>query len=698
MSQSFFARNRRHVSGKKSHNRKPLLGAIAVASASLVCVGWNQASAATASDATISRATTPKLAISETTTHSSAAISGALSSTRNASVMTAPAMWATYKGDAQRTGAVNMSARWPLNLQWRYSSDAEPGAIVGSPLVVGATGARRVLFNAGKFLYCLNAETGENIWTWTADSALRAPLSLLSNGDAVLALSSKGRAQAIRVSDGATLWKYQSDSALKVAPLLLRTTRGERIVLAPSSGVLVALTTAGAIDATWRVALGASGAAPVAAPVANANGDRIFVAADDGAVYAIDVRTARVAFSTTLDAASTAPPVVVGNMAVAIGNSLIVAVRTDNGSTLWRAAAGDGESFSSLSAQPATISAPAVIYAGTNRGALLAFGARDGKQLWKSSLGRASLSGAPLVLSNALLVGSRNGVIYGVDKTKGQLLWRYRLESERRVLVPVRQLMTTNGGTGSAPSSPFGSPYVAGGGGFGRPGAGSAAATPTPVPMTYETHTFGTSAAPAAVDGVVYLPADNAALYAFSVTGFDASPPLISEPTIVIPDTLRQPYDVAVTSDFPGIANKGPVSLTLQLSDAGSGIDASRLRATYDGQALPATDVKYDASSGVLSLAIFKPRGDVTTLNDGTHTVNVEVADYNGNSAQNTTSFKVDSTFVSPTPKVIAGASTQTTQPQQPTFGGWRGGGRGGGWDPSQGPPPWRRGRYEQGS
>lgn len=604
------------------------------------------------------------------------------------------AMWTTYKGDAQRTSALNVSVRLPLNLMWRYSSDAEPGAIVGSPLVVGQGAARRVLFNAGKTLYCLDTQTGESLWKWDAASALRAPLTLMpGRSDIVLTLSTKGLAQAFRISDGSSVWEYQADSALNVAPIAIRTTRGDRIVLAPASGNLIALTTDGVLDPAWRVSLG-NGAKPTTAPVASASGDRLFFATNDAMLYGIDVKAARVAFSVNLGGNATTSPVAIGNVVYATGGTTLIAARADNGTVVWRAASDNdqysSESFTSLAAQPPLGSSNAgIIYAGTSRGSLMAFNTRDGKALWKTKLARTSLSGSPLVLANTILVGGRDGVFYGVDSAKGGLLWKYRLESDRRVLVPKRATPTPNGNSTTQPRNPFGSPFVAGS--TGTTGTG-ASAQATPAPMVYEFRTYGTSSAPAVAGGQIYVPADNAALYAFSTTAFDAAPPSATEPIIVIPDTTNRPYDTPVTPDFPGIANKGPVSLTLQLSDAGSGVDASKASAIFDGQALPANDVKYDAASGILSLSLFKPTAEAKTLSDGIHKVDVQVTDYNGNTSVSSTSFKVDATYLSPPPRPAAGvaAPTQTAQPQ---WGGWRGN-----WDPSQRPPPWRRNRFRDGN
>lgn len=679
--------------------------AIAFVAAATVCVGLSTSvtTAFAAPDASPAP-TAPKTTVRSSAALADAAIGGDTSSTRNL-------MWTTFKGNAQRTGSVNMAARLPLNLQWRYTSDAEPGAITGSPLIVGEAGARHVLFNAGKNLYCLDAESGENQWTWTGDSALRAPLSLLPGaGDLVLTQSVKGTAQAIRVGVGTTAWKYQADSALKVAPLTMRTPRGLRVLLAPTSGKLIALTPEGVLDPSWSVVLGNAGAAPSAAPVSSADGKRLFVATDDGIVYCIDVRTARIAYTTVLDAPTAVTPVVLGSMMIVASPSQMVAVRLDNGSTLWRAQADDpsnatGEAFTALSAQPRVVpgssASAGTVYAGTNRGSLIAFNARDGKPLWKAALGRSALSGSPLVLRDAVVIGSREGIVYGVDKIKGQILWRYRLESERQVLVPVSTTARTGTRTGtrnSQSTTGFSSaPYIAGSSGRGLSG-GSAQATTTPI--TYETRLYGTSSAPAAIDGRIYILADNAALYTFSTTPFDAAPPLINDPTIVIPDTTRLPYPISVTSNFPGISNKGPVSFTLQIADAGSGIDVSKISARFNNQVLAPADMKYDVASGILSLALFKPSGETKTLSDGDHTVSVEATDYSGNTMRSATIFKVDSTFVSPVRQNNVNGTNPAVpaqpNPQQPQWGGWRGGGGGnvaGGWDPSQGPPPWVRGR-----
>lgn len=579
-----------------------------------------------------------------------------MSTTRN------PAIWATYKGDAQRTGEANTAAKFPMSLLWRYTSDVDPSAIAGSPIVVGAADSRRVLFNAGNTLICLDAESGEEVWKFKGDGLLRAPLSLLPNGanDTVLTLSTKGTAYAVRINDGSVLWNYKADGPLRVAPLAVRTTRGDRVLIPSASGALVALTLQGTVDTAWKVAI--SGA-PAANPVVSRSGERIFIVSDDGNLYGIDVRGARVAFSVPLGDRVTVTPVAVGNSVVAASANALIAFRADNGTVLWRASAGD-ETFTTLAAQTSTLpNSNDVIYSGTNRGSMMAFSARDGKMLWKSTVGRANLSGSPLVLPGVILVGGRDGVFYGIDSKTGAKRWSYRLESERRVLVQVRDI--NNNGSGN--SGGISRNSRSGGSGTGGISGGARA---TPTPKIYQTQSFGTSGAPAAVDGHVYVTADNSALYAFAAEGgYDAAAPITGETALVIPDVDDKPFPVPITAGFRGIPAYGPISMTVKLSDVGSGIDASTIRAAFDGTPLDDKDARFDFATGTLTLSLFKMRGATNLLSDGPHTVTVEVADNSGNRMPTaTTTFTVDQTFQSPT------ANNNNNNNGNRTYNGGRGG------------------------
>jgi outer membrane protein assembly factor BamB len=612
-------------------------------------------------------------------------------SNRGASTGTSPRLtWLTYKGDAQRTGASNVPVKLPLSLQWRYSSDAETGPIQGSPLVIGAPAQRRVIFNAGRSLFCLDAESGEKLWEYQSSASLKAPLTLLRDakgGEYILAQASTGTLTALRATNGTRAWTHNATASTQTSPLLVSTAKGTRIVIAPSSGTLVALTTAGTVDPSWRVTLSPNGVSPASSPVLNAKGDRLFIAGRDQRLYTVDVRSARVLFSTPLGELATMSPVVVGNIVAVGAGSTALGVRVDNGSVMWRVPLSDGTAIT-VSAR-SLANGSGVAYFGTSRGALMAVDTRTGRALWTTKVSRSSLSGSPLVLPNVVLVGGRDGVLYGVDSASGRVTWRYRLNAERRVAVPTRVFVASTGtSSGSSPSrtpSSAPTPFSA--------TSSSASATPTP---TYQTLSFGVSSAPAAVDGQLFVPVDNASLYAFSTQSMDASPPRIEKATIVIPSKQGALFPIVLAPEFPGIPPKGPVSVTMQLEDAGSGIDPARIQASFDQAPVASENTKFDPATGLLTLTVFKAgRGVENALADGMHTVAVDVTDYNGNSTRYSTTFAVNKNFVQPDKALFTPNATPTPAPPvapQNPWGGWRRDGASGAQTPpwGNGPPPWR--------
>ena len=631
-------------------------------------------------------------AVTNSATAPNAAAPNATSSTRSVGSSVRNVAWTTYKGNAQRTGASDVRITLPLGLEWRYSSEADPGPIVGSPLVVNTTkNGRLAIFNAARIAFALDASSGELVWASDTSSTLRAPLTLLpsASGGVVLMSASNGVVQAVRAQDGVKLWSFKADAPISVAPILVQTAKGARIVLAPNNGVLVALTTLGVLDPTWRVALG-QGTPPAASPSLSKDGKRLLVSGRDGYLYSVDLRTARVAQATNLGTASPMSAIDTGGLIVTGAGNTALGIRTDNNSISWRTPVAN-EDILSVSQSGETA------YFATNRGTVLALRTRNGQQVWKTNVGRTSLSGSPLVLPNVVLVGGRDSILYALDRATGKVTWRYRIDTERSVPVPVKAL-TVATGMGSSPTvvgNPFGngqqfSPTSPGGTTGTGTATGITLATPTPTPLVnYELRTYGISSAPAIVDGQLFVVADNAALYSFATSFFDGAPPNVARIDIIVPTKEGGEYSTELSSDFAGIPLKGPISVEVQLKDEGSGIDPARVRANFDGQPVAAEDLKFNASTGVLRVAVQKSvRGEANELSDGDHTLIVEAVDYSGNTMRSSKTFNASAKFQSPSVPRLAAAATPTPMPVAAPPS-WRER-----WDPRNGPPPWAgRGR-----
>ncbi|HVF10085.1 MAG TPA: PQQ-binding-like beta-propeller repeat protein [Abditibacteriaceae bacterium] len=527
-------------------------------------------------------------------------------------------VWLTYKGDLQRTASRNNPLTLPLNLIWRHSTLAAPKEYFGSPLVVGPPGQRRIYFPAGRNIVCIDSQTGALLWRSTDfTSTITAPISLLSGegGDLILVVTTGGRLVALRTADGGQAWEADAQAAVfGTGPTFVNTPSGERILVGNARGSLVAFTREGTLDATWKVTLGRS--TPNATPAISVDGTRLFITTSDRKLFAVDLQKGAVAYGIQLKGSTSAPPAVLDDRLIVANGTLVTALRESTGETIWKT-----DTTEQIVASPAVRvdeNGNRVIYIGTSRGNFYAIDAERGRVLWKTSL-KASVTGTAVVLKGLLLVGASNGVFYGLNTEKGTVRWQYRLHSERMVTTKV----TTR-----------------------TRGAGAEGATPAAA--TSETRTvmrpLGVSSAPSVVGTQVYLLADNAALYSFDMTPFDADPPLAVQPSLSVPTTTVGLHSYLLNPDTPQLVPpKGPIYFAVELNDEGSGVDPDSLKVSLNGQEIKTT---FNAGKGIAT-ALLAAR-DKTKLPDGLKNLTLTVRDYRGNALTYTTSFMVDSNVASP--------------------------------------------------
>jgi outer membrane protein assembly factor BamB len=359
--------------------------------------------------------------------------------------------WTTFKGNLQRTGASGTPLSLPLNLTWRHTVDlaqyAPPPVNNASPLVVGPPNARRVYFAIGQQVYCVDGQTGASLWAQPRqlDAAVQAPLALLSGGDSgdlILAVLSTGRLTALQANDGTMVWEAATGGSVREAPVVVTTGAGERIIVPVSTGQIRAFTRSGTPDEKWNVTLGRFGAAPMSSPVLSTDGKRMFIAANDQNLYAINLQTGKNDYSVTLPGTPVETPALLGDRLVVAAGESLVALNQRTGSVAWTATA-NGRPMASPAGRFAA-GGQGAVYVGSNKGVLTAVDLKTGKPLWTADLG-AQVTGSPLVFPNAILVGTRNGMLYGVKPDNGDIVWRYRLHAERDIALQPRTRATPQG-------------------------------------------------------------------------------------------------------------------------------------------------------------------------------------------------------------------------------------------------------------
>jgi len=151
------------------------------------------------------------------------------------------------------------------------------------------------------------------------------------------------------------------------------------------------------------------------------DGVKIYAAAHDGKVAAIDLASGHVIWKAKTRLPISAGPSTDGQLVVAgTSNGDVVALDAGTGEILWTA-----EVTSEVLAAPLVV--PGKVIIRTVNGKLSALDARTGEQLWsiQQSMPRLSVRGtsAPVVASNMVICGFDNGRVSAFDLSDGGVIW-----------------------------------------------------------------------------------------------------------------------------------------------------------------------------------------------------------------------------------------------------------------------------------
>jgi len=561
-------------------------------------------------------------------------------------------VWTTFKGDNQRSGCSQAKVSLPLSLLWRYSSLAPGRTYTLSPLVLGAPGQQRVYIAAGRTIYAFDAETGEQRWQNLPrlTTSVNTPPTVLTtdDGDYILVATQGGHLEAFRTADGSRAWDADAKATISDAgPIVVSTSKGKRIICAVGSGDLIAFTTDGKLDPDWHVTLGRFGTSPSSSMALSSDGTMLFIIGSDARIYAVDIEKMQVDYSIGLSEESTVTPVAIGDDVIACSARSIAGLQASSGNTVW-SFTPKGEIVASPAAGTGTTGAS--VFFGTTNGAFYALSAGDGHVLWKTDLG-AWISGSPLFLPKLVVVGTHNGLLIGLNPDDGTVIWQYRLKANHGIF----PMATPPAGTDTSGGGGGGGGGGDNGGGRRRGGRGRFGGDPNEVfndGSDDGTHVWGVTAAPAVVDGNLYVWGDNAALYAFTTRSFSADPPQVVEPSLAVPDEANKIAALLMTPDNPlTVPGRGPVYFAVQLDDTASGIDPASIGVTMDGTPVTGANLNYDVASGILTATLLDPAKGDTAFEDGLKNLVLTVSDYAGNKLTYNTSFEVDNTVAPPAAK-----------------------------------------------
>jgi outer membrane protein assembly factor BamB len=223
-------------------------------------------------------------------------------------------------------------------------------------------------------------------------------------------------------SNGDLLWSYPTDSQTNCSPLV----SDGRVYISSDDGKLYCLNS---VDGSlmWRYSLSNASINGFSSP-AFLNGT-IYVGStpnyDTPNVFAIDAPTGASKWNYTVDAGTTSSPAVSDNRVfIGSGSGKVYCLDALNGSLVWGAAIGAGNSAFGGIYMSSPAVADGMLFVGSSDGNCYCLNASNGSQIWKAPTKREIWS-SPAVADGKVYIGSSDGRLYCFNEFTGEEIWNF---------------------------------------------------------------------------------------------------------------------------------------------------------------------------------------------------------------------------------------------------------------------------------
>lgn len=318
---------------------------------------------------------------------------------------------------------VERDAREPTR---RWAADLD-GPIQSDPLLVGDTLYVSCLDHR---VYALNTINGRKRWTFTARGPFLA--SPVLGGNTLYIGSTDGTLYALDASNGRVRWRYDTGKPIYATAAVARGV----VCLGGNQRIH-------GIDATTGRQRWVQPAGRFFQSRAATDGTTFYVGGWDGTLYALEAESGALRWARMLGQTQEEESVVVGAPAVAsptvaagrvfisTTDGRLIALRAEDGQTLWTARAPKGsDTFGTSSGM---VIGPTLFVAGTGdadgHGDVYALDTASGKILWQVRTGQNIVGSSPRLAPDGrsfAIMGMR-GKVSVLDTLSGARLWGYEL-------------------------------------------------------------------------------------------------------------------------------------------------------------------------------------------------------------------------------------------------------------------------------
>jgi outer membrane protein assembly factor BamB len=350
--------------------------------------------------------------------------------------------WATFHGDAARTGASGAPAIARPTVTWRARVGIQGWLngplVVGGVVVVPSSGTAHNRRDRADGVYALDLRTGRRLWHARFDLDANG---VAAAGDRVFATSDDGWIRALDLRTGRILWRQRGEGKVYSHPLVV----GDLVVVGDAGGWLRAL----AVDdgrPLWSVRL----AGPVRGG-ASADDRLIFAASQGGEVVALTLggdevwrrRVLRPPFGgrgpgEPIEVYS--PPVLAHGLLVlpfardtTYDAPALIALDQETGAERWHASAGSfGRSWGNVRSTPALV-AGTLVYSEPYSGDAVGIDARTGRAAWRETVGPCYFPqwASPAAAADLVYVPRFDGSVYALRPGTGERVWQIYLGGSR---------------------------------------------------------------------------------------------------------------------------------------------------------------------------------------------------------------------------------------------------------------------------
>jgi outer membrane protein assembly factor BamB len=513
-------------------------------------------------------------------------------------------------------------------------------------------------------MYCLNRESGNEVWRYPAGEPLQASFTTgaVVSGDLMIAAADDKSVYALNTKTGELAWQYLAPSSVITGPVVA----GGSVVLAFANNQLMSVDLRTG-QPVWDTPYSPPNGAGIYSSVTSWQNSVLFLTSD-GNLNSLDATSKTPSFRPRRfsNVGPLSGLTVYGDACYVTSGAYVTSLMASSGRVRWETI------VPGVLRYPAAVGPNGVVVV-TDDGRMHAFNS-SGRPAFRSGIDlNSSAVAAPAFTGSLVAIPTSNGSLNLLNPVSGDVVWNFTLPPMVKGM-KVSMPGSGTGGGGAGGAGKGGGAGLGGGGGIGGGaglggggalGGGGGQAGTEMMEIKYVT-----AAGPAVSDGdMLVLLATDGSIVAFDKNlGVDLTPPDVQ---MAWPNAGDQ------------VSGRPPMELVFIVSDAGSGVNfngtGNPLPTDYDGINVTINGNRYVAeidNENRVRVRIISSAGPNFPLNNGRARISVTAADWMGNTTTANFTLTIDNNL-----PALGSPRAPDTGTGNTGGGGGRlgGGGRGGG-------------------